>query len=101
MYGTQAGSFLYDAYQAFENDVKMYGTQACVFVITGGFRFENDVKMYGTQASGNPRPFNDRFENDVKMYGIQAPFPSGGKLSRSHVGLFSQVIVPVSCDPGR
>ena len=85
----------------FENDVKMYGTQACVFVITGGFRFENDVKMYGTQASGNPRPFNDRFENDVKMYGIQAPFPSGGKLSRSHVGLFSQVIVPVSCDPGR
>ena len=57
--------------------------------------------MYGTQASGNPRPFNDRFENDVKMYGIQAPFPSGGKLSRSHVGLFSQVIVPVSCDPGR
>lgn len=44
---------------------------------------------------------NLRFENDVKMYGIQAPFPSGGKLSRSHVGLFSQVIVPVSCDPGR
>ena len=101
MYGTQATFSAKKNNRAFENDVKMYGTQACVFVITGGFRFENDVKMYGTQASGNPRPFNDRFENDVKMYGIQAPFPSGGKLSRSHVGLFSQVIVPVSCDPGR
>ena len=85
----------------FENDVKMYGTQASACVRPNGSAFENDVKMYGTQASGNPRPFNDRFENDVKMYGIQAPFPSGGKLSRSHVGLFSQVIVPVSCDPGR
>ena len=101
MYGTQAVCKVLNTGTVFENDVKMYGTQACVFVITGGFRFENDVKMYGTQASGNPRPFNDRFEKDVKMYGIQAPFPSGGKLSRSHVGLFSQVIVPVSCDPGR
>ena len=79
----------------------MYGTQARLKSINSAKEFENDVKMYGTQASGNPRPFNDRFENDVKMYGIQAPFPSGGKLSRSHVGLFSQVIVPVSCDPGR
>ena len=79
----------------------MYGTQARSWLNHLPAQFENDVKMYGTQASGNPRPFNDRFENDVKMYGIQAPFPSGGKLSRSHVGLFSQVIVPVSCDPGR
>ena len=79
----------------------MYGTQALRILLKQSLVFENDVKMYGTLASGNPRPFNDRFENDVKMYGIQAPFPSGGKLSRSHVGLFSQVIVPVSCDPGR
>ena len=57
--------------------------------------------MYGTQALRILLKQSLVFENDVKMYGIQAPFPSGGKLSRSHVGLFSQVIVPVSCDPGR
>ena len=101
MYGTQAYFVCVAAALVFENDVKMYGTQASYSFTIFCKQFENDVKMYGTQASGNPRPFNDRFENDVKMYGIQAPFPSGGKLSRSHVGLFSQVIVPVSCDPGR
>ena len=101
MYGTQALDKNTKTIVRFENDVKMYGTQAERTRTFTYSKFENDVKMYGTQASGNPRPFNDRFENDVKMYGIQAPFPSGGKLSRSHVGLFSQVIVPVSCDPGR
>ena len=79
----------------------MYGTQAAVNPAILIVAFENDVKMYGTQAVCKVLNTGTVFENDVKMYGIQAPFPSGGKLSRSHVGLFSQVIVSVSCDPGR